>query len=522
MRALLLLALLAPVAAAASVEGTLSFSQGARLDADDARIYADLGAIDLAGAASGMSLAWGSATGYLVTAGREAAGVPGAYSVFVGDPETDNETLTFGAGELRDLRCEGECSALLFSDGAGALSVAGAIGGSFAPSVEEVVFAARGSDGPMPDGFYYPIPAGSFAAGAGSSALPVEGARWEASGALGLFLENATAEVVTQEGSTEIFAMHTSEDSQGALATPATRRVVVRFAVIHAEGALLALPQGAPATLYAPAPVVEAIDKLSAAGVSGTLVVDGEPRELDGASLNAIGDLRATLLPAGAGALPIADAPMRSELGGEASTILVDNAPVARASASPATKAGVGIGIAVLLLAAGAALYTRLDRSNVLRNPNRLRVYETLRQTPGLGVRHLARETGLAEVVVRHHLRMLQQQSHVVARGELRDKVFFAADGAVHPEAVKVAVALKDVTRRRIASALAASAIPLSQKEITVAVGASQRLVSHHLMRLEADGLVQTSGSWPRRYAATPQLAATLGAASEAIVPSAA
>jgi predicted transcriptional regulator len=65
-------------------------------------------------------------------------------------------------------------------------------------------------------------------------------------------------------------------------------------------------------------------------------------------------------------------------------------------------------------------------------------------------------------------------------------------------------VALKDATRRRVLDA-ARGEMGATQAEIADETRLSQRLVSYHLARLEAVGLVQGDGGRPQRFRAAEE-----------------
>jgi DNA-binding transcriptional ArsR family regulator len=257
--------------------------------------------------------------------------------------------------------------------------------------------------------------------------------------------------------------------------------------------------------------------RLLAAAARGVLVVDGDHRELAGESLRIEGALSGDF-KAAPGLLPAAVAapPTKGEFSGDASLVSVGGTTIVR---EPGARALVGAGVIAGLALFGLAFlksvglapfYTRIDRATVLRNPNRASVLEAVKSEPSITAAGLMRRVGLSEVVVRHHLRMLEAHRHVVSRRRGRSVGYFPADGPLASQHHDAAMTLRDRTRRDVATLLALAPLPLTQKEIAHRMGHSQRLVSYHLVRLEASGLVIGEGTMPRRYRAAQTLGRVL------------
>ncbi|HEX2022293.1 MAG TPA: helix-turn-helix domain-containing protein, partial [Candidatus Thermoplasmatota archaeon] len=163
-------------------------------------------------------------------------------------------------------------------------------------------------------------------------------------------------------------------------------------------------------------------------------------------------------------------------------------------------------------------LYTRIDPARVLANPNRARIHEMARASPGIAASDIVRATGCARVVVDHHLRMLVAHGHLVARRGRKRIAYFPGDRAPDTSSHARTDALTDATRRRVACAVLEEP-GLSQQEIADRLGLRPRLVSHHLRRLQEASLVEGQGSMPRRYRSSPLLPAALGAAAPVPAP---
>lgn len=196
-------------------------------------------------------------------------------------------------------------------------------------------------------------------------------------------------------------------------------------------------------------------------------------------------------------------------LRGSATLVLVAGSRVAEARTDLAPYYA-GAAVAALLLAAlaylqhvaWAPLYSRISRSRVLANPNRLAVYEAIRARPGMNPSDLSREVGLARVVVQHHLRMLAAHQLVTSRASGRQLAYFAPEDLPSVGELEAQETLRDPTRRRIADELRGAPGGLTQAELTERTGIPQRLVSYHLAKLQEKGLAEGDRGFPQRYRA--------------------
>jgi predicted transcriptional regulator len=117
----------------------------------------------------------------------------------------------------------------------------------------------------------------------------------------------------------------------------------------------------------------------------------------------------------------------------------------------------------------------------------------------------MSREMGVGRGVLQHHLRILETHRLVVARAVGRVRTYYPSGGPPDAETARVDAALKDATRARVLREIRASPQGLTQRELVERTGLSQRLVSYHLARLLAVGLVQGREGRPRRFAAVPE-----------------
>lgn len=527
---LLLVPLLLPGALAERVSGDLVLGAGLVLEGD-AAIATSQGSLDLAGAIVAgrpLSLRFASAEGYVVTREWEHRGVEGVLepAPSIGTPR--NDSLSLEAGALDDVTCGAQCRVLLLAaDADASLGISGHASGPVGVTVAERVYASGAADGPARDSFYHRVPPGWVVASPAPIAhLPTlllgEGTA-RATGNLTLFLADASATWRGEEGERRLSAEPTSRPLDGPGGVPLGRRVETRFIVLRLVDAQLDAQAGAELVLAAPSPSLELAGALRADSARGVLHVGERRFDVRDERLEMEGRLEARALPqtpaVGALSAPTR-VPVRAPLEGDASRLVLAGRPVALAQPMDLSAAAVvtGLSLAGLLAAllvlklVGVPFYMRLTHASLLRNENRRRIYDAIRGRPGVTVAELVRETALAEIVVRHHARMLEAHRYVAVKASGKVRALFALDGEADPEAMALHVVLKDATRRRLAALLANAPLPRTQGDLAAEAGLSRRLVSHHLARLERSGLVESTGSTPRGYRPTPRLVAFLAA----------
>ena len=178
-------------------------------------------------------------------------------------------------------------------------------------------------------------------------------------------------------------------------------------------------------------------------------------------------------------------------------------APADAPARSYATVAAAGALALALRLA--LPLYSRLARDRVLLHPRRARLLELLADRPGLHAREIARATGIPRAAVAHHLAVLRAHGLATTRRACGVLGWFVAGPSAGREE---RLALAQPRRRAVAEAVAAS--PATQEELATRAGVTRRLAAYHLEALRREGLVEATEERPRRYAATPRLAAAL------------
>lgn len=131
--------------------------------------------------------------------------------------------------------------------------------------------------------------------------------------------------------------------------------------------------------------------------------------------------------------------------------------------------------------------YSRHDDSDPLENETRARIYDLVRDSPGMYYAQLAEETDVTVETVRYHCRILADEG-LVERRKLRgrQRLYPVTMGDDDPE---LAAAIADSAASDVLSAIERRE-PTTLSSVAEAIGCAPSTVSYHLDRLEEDGLV--------------------------------
>ncbi|WP_415380437.1 helix-turn-helix domain-containing protein [Halosimplex sp. TS25] len=130
--------------------------------------------------------------------------------------------------------------------------------------------------------------------------------------------------------------------------------------------------------------------------------------------------------------------------------------------------------------------YSRHDDSDPLEHETRRDLFETVERSPGVNLSTLAEGCDASLSTVRHHLRILEEERLLVSeriRGQRRYFPGNESDPAL-------LAALDDTATEPILRTLARSG-PASVSDLADALGRDPSTISHHVSRLEDDGLVE-------------------------------
>ncbi|WP_458186928.1 winged helix-turn-helix transcriptional regulator [Haladaptatus sp. NG-WS-4] len=129
--------------------------------------------------------------------------------------------------------------------------------------------------------------------------------------------------------------------------------------------------------------------------------------------------------------------------------------------------------------------YSRYDDSDPLEHEVRGDLYEKIERAPGLYLSELDDRLDVSLSTIRHHLRVLEREG-MVTGAKVRGKRRFYPD----EEGVELAAALAEEPTAAVLDAVSRRE-PASVGELADELERDPSTVTHHLKRLEADGLVE-------------------------------
>ena len=475
-----------------------------------ATLRAGEGALDLGPALAhgeAVSLSFQRATGRLVTFHQQ-----GVRDVWQQTPEYEVRELSFGPGRLADVTCAEACAALVIVGSGGVLGLEGQADGLLRLSESDARYCSYFCNTQGPNDFQHVVPAGSLVGSLADARPTLEGRAQ-------VFLYRATAVVAN-----ETLDLRSESRPHPTLGAAGGFERNERHLVLDLEGVRLDAPRGSRAVLMAGSWTMDVQGALRSPSATGTVEFQGRARQLDHDLVEIEGDLR---LGVDTRSPLLGGAQVASLVEGRATHVRVGDVTTQATAGTGAPAVVATVTLAGLVLAAGAWLargallpfYSRLAPSRILAHPNRAQIHDLLQATPGLTTSDLSRSTGLARVVVQHHIRMLEAHRLVARREDGRARRFFVPEAAPGRDEMLIEAALRDDSRRRVAETLLAHQ-GATQRQLADLTGLSQRLVSYHLGRLESAGLVEGDAATPRRYRPALRLAPALAEWSAAAVAS--
>lgn len=209
------------------------------------------------------------------------------------------------------------------------------------------------------------------------------------------------------------------------------------------------------------------------------------------------GDLR--VVPLQAPRVPSRLHPVHYSAGGEVRSLTLGPRPVVQEQAAfPVAPAAATVSLLALLAVAltetgreaafrGAALlYTRFTREEVLEHPQRRRLYDLARESPGIHLRELQRRLGCAWGPFSFHLGMLTQAGYLRCEKQGAYRLVFPQ--GIRPEGPLI----PHPVAQRIHEALPEDGSAIGLRELRDRVGISRQLLSYHLRGLSERNLVVT------------------------------
>ncbi|MFT4883312.1 MAG: DNA-binding transcriptional ArsR family regulator [Natronomonas sp.] len=193
-----------------------------------------------------------------------------------------------------------------------------------------------------------------------------------------------------------------------------------------------------------------------------------------------------------AGGQPIPNAPaggIAISFGLLAAMAVLRTTPLAAGSVPSLSSIGASISTPAILSKLRPFIfplrYSRYDDSDPLEHEAREEVYEIVNESPGSYLSEVSEEAGLPLSTTRHHIKVLEREdlvSGVKLRGKRR---FYPA----YAEGVELAAALNDEATASIIDAIARLG-SASVSDLADDIGRDPSTISHHLQRLEEDGII--------------------------------
>jgi DNA-binding transcriptional ArsR family regulator len=128
-------------------------------------------------------------------------------------------------------------------------------------------------------------------------------------------------------------------------------------------------------------------------------------------------------------------------------------------------------------------------RRHLLSLDNRQRLVDHVERHPGIHLRRLARDLGLAIGTTEHHLHLLVRHG-ILERHDQGGHAAYFVQGTCPVAERRLLCVLRGDTPRRLLRALAADP-DLGTAALSVRLGVSRSAVAHHLAKLVGEGLVE-------------------------------
>jgi DNA-binding transcriptional ArsR family regulator len=515
-----LLALLAPLAAAAGATGTLQVQGMVGLPgastfdaprADLAWNSSDVPALQIQGASFTVERIGESTSSTTTPLG----------AVNVVPPTQVHDTKTYGAGTLDLARGTGAQLVTLVARGpvggnltdatvraVGGVPLAVILDNQYDPATGA---CNQGTDYCVDDhGVYELATLGTDGTFAGDAVLLLHGPT------LQLHTDGADASVTT--GSTS-----------GSGAIPTTDDL---WAIVHVTAAKGSVHATAPTAWYAPTPT------LHAAGArvplaTGDVAVGLSSYRAASEAVDVAGTLELATDSAASGPWELAhgkvayDDGFTMHVSGDVQSINLHARPVfvdapAASGAGVLALAAAGAALAYYwpvvsfhLTAAALPLYTRLKQPEILANGVRNAIFEIIRANPGISAREVHRRSDQSWGTVVYHLRQLERHHLVVSRSVGRTRNYYENHGKYR--GMEVQLACLQSARARALARIVLDAPGITQEELVAHSGFPQPTTSYYVRKLKGAALVEErrQGRYARYYAHV-ELSRLLGLAEHA------
>ncbi|MBI2078329.1 MAG: winged helix-turn-helix transcriptional regulator [Euryarchaeota archaeon] len=142
-----------------------------------------------------------------------------------------------------------------------------------------------------------------------------------------------------------------------------------------------------------------------------------------------------------------------------------------------------------LPLGLGLPLFSRIEKDELLENERRARIFELIKQNPGIHLSEIARSLDFAWGTTLHHLRKLRADRLVMFKSMGHHKSFFINGSGLSERQMEALSLVKNGTLANLAHYLEGHP-RTTLKELSEALGISPPLAAFHIRKLEKAGFV--------------------------------
>lgn len=136
--------------------------------------------------------------------------------------------------------------------------------------------------------------------------------------------------------------------------------------------------------------------------------------------------------------------------------------------------------------------YREISSQNVLLQNVRARIYNTIRNNPGIHLHGIAQRTGIGIGTARYHLRMLLRTHKVTLDRDAGSIHFFENSGTYTGREQQILKHLRSPTARKLIHAILENPTA-SRRDLAAEAGISGSSVTWHIKRLESGGIVTSA-----------------------------
>lgn len=139
--------------------------------------------------------------------------------------------------------------------------------------------------------------------------------------------------------------------------------------------------------------------------------------------------------------------------------------------------------LAITLVIVSTLIYSRLKRKSLLDHAVRKKIYDCIRDNPGIHYRELQRSVELPSGMLAHHLNMLEDNDFIKSKQDSRYRRFYLFD-----EKPGIKFQLSEIQEKIMDSIRNSPGITIS--DISTQVGSSRMVVNYHTKILDDAGLI--------------------------------